>query len=165
MIEQSTQQSRSWYTWALPLVVLILLAGIALWIWRPAASTRQASTAPAAALSDGATQSNESGQVTIAATWLGSSAGPVFNVAMNTHAVDLDGYDLKQLAVLRVDGGREMQPSSWEAPKGGHHRSGTLTFPTTTADGKPFISADTHTVELVIRGVAGVPERVFIWRP
>jgi hypothetical protein len=84
---------------------------------------------------------------------------------MNTHAVDLDGYDLKQLAVLRIDGGQEIQPSNWEAPKGGHHRSGTLTFPTADTDGRPLIASSTRTIELVIRDVAGVPERVFTWQP
>jgi hypothetical protein len=83
---------------------------------------------------------------------------------MNTHAVDLDDYDLKQLAVLRIDGGQEIRPISWEAPKGGHHRSGTLTFPATDADGRPLIASSTRTIELVIRNVADVPERVFSWQ-
>ena len=83
---------------------------------------------------------------------------------MDTHAVDLDGFDLKQLAVLRVDG-REIQPAGWDAPKGGHHRSGTLSFPATGSDGRPLITADTRSIELLIRDVAGVPERVFVWRP
>lgn len=82
---------------------------------------------------------------------------------MDTHAVDLDGYDLGQLAVLRTDGGREVRPSGWDAPKGGHHRSGTLTFPATAADGSPLIGPTTRAIELVIRDVGGVPERRFRW--
>ncbi len=164
MIEQSVRPSRRRFTWAMPLLIVAVLAGVAIWIWSTATTTPQANTAPAAALSDGATRTNEGGQVTIAATWLGSSAGMVFSVAMNTHAVDLDSYDLKQLATLRIDGGREVQPTSWEAPKGGHHRSGTLTFPATDTDGRPLIASGTRTIELVIRDVAGVPERVFAWR-
>ena len=82
---------------------------------------------------------------------------------MDTHAVDLDGYDLRLLVALRTDQGREVRPSGWDAPKGGHHRQGTLTFPTTTTDGSPLLEPDTHTIELVIRDVGGVSERIFQW--
>jgi predicted small secreted protein len=112
----------------------------------------------------GATQRSEGGQVTVAVTWGGREAGPVFRVVMDTHAVDLDGYDLRQLTVLRA-GGREVRPSGWDAPKGGHHREGTLTFPATLADGSPTIGPAAGAVEIVIRDVAGVPERTFRWMP
>ncbi len=82
---------------------------------------------------------------------------------MDTHVVNLDGYDLKQLAVLRTDQGQEIQPVSWNAPTGGHHRSGTLTFPATLADGTPLIGSNTRNIELVIRNVGGVPERTLKW--
>jgi hypothetical protein len=162
MIEQTVRPARRWPAWALPLLVVAIAAGAAIWIW--STTTSRMNTTPAAALQAGATQTNEGGQVTIAATLQGSGAPTVFTIAMNTHAVELDGYDLKQLAVLRIDGGREVQPSSWDAPKGGHHRSGTLTFPATDADGKPLIASGTRTIELIIRNVAGVPERVLAWR-
>jgi len=165
MIEQTVRPARRWPAWALPLLVVAILASAAIWIWNSATTTARTNTAPAAALPAGATQTNEGGQVTIAATWQGSGAPTVFTIAMNTHAVDLDSYDLKQLAVLRIDGGREIRPTSWEAPKGGHHRSGTLTFPATDADGKPLIDSSIRTIELVIRNVAGVSERVFAWQP
>ena len=109
------------------------------------------------------TQTNEGGEVIFRVTWQGPEGGPVFKVAMDTHSVDLDGYDLGQLAVLRADDGRELQPSAWEAPKGGHHRAGTLTFPTTGDDGKAVVGRDTPGFELIIRDVAGVPERVLRW--
>lgn len=109
------------------------------------------------------TQTTEGGQVTIAVTWLGPSDGPVFGVVMDTHAVDLDAYDLFQLAVLRTDQGQEVQPIGWDAPSGGHHREGTLTFPPDTPDGSLLIGPSTRGLELVIRDVAGVPERVFRW--
>lgn len=96
-------------------------------------------------------------------TWVfqhaGKSAGPVFAVAMGTHAVDLDGYDLRQLAVLRTDKGQELQPASWNAPTGGHHRSGMLIFPATFADGTAVIGTNTRSIELIIRNVAGIAER------
>ena len=109
------------------------------------------------------TQVSEAGQVKLTITWLGATAGPVFTVVMDTHSVDLDGYDLSQLTVLRTNDGQEARPSGWDAPSGGHHRSGTLTFPTTRADGTPIIESTTRTLELIIRDVAGVPERSFQW--
>jgi protein-S-isoprenylcysteine O-methyltransferase Ste14 len=109
------------------------------------------------------TQVSEAGQVKIAVTWQGPTASPAFTVVVDTHSVDLDGYDLSQLAVLRTDDGREARPSGWDAPAGGHHRSGTLTFPTTRDDGTPMIGPVTRTLELVIRDVAGVPARSFQW--
>lgn len=45
------------------------------------------------------TRTNEGGQVTIIVTWQGRAAGPIFAVEMDTHAVDLDSYNLRQLAV------------------------------------------------------------------
>ncbi|MBI3971777.1 MAG: hypothetical protein HY332_10860 [Chloroflexi bacterium] len=110
-----------------------------------------------------ATQTSEGGQVTVKVTWPGPSAGPVFTVAMDTHSVDLDGYDLKQLAALRTDDGREVRPSAWQAPKGGHHREGQLTFPASLGNGTPLISPTTRAIELVIRDVTGVAERRFRW--
>ena len=42
-------------------------------------------------------------------------------------------------------------------------RGGTLTFPSTAADGEPIIGPTTRTLELVIHDVADVPERSFQW--
>ncbi len=127
----------------------------------PASSQAAAGTSAGGSVQ--ATQTSEGGQVTIAISWPGLSAGPSFKVAMDTHSVDLDGVDLRQLATLRVDNGPALQPSTWDAPKGGHHRSGTLTFPGTTPSGSPTLAAGSHTVQVVIRDVARVPKRTFQW--
>jgi hypothetical protein len=111
-----------------------------------------------------AAQKSEGGGVTVEVAWKGPSAGPVFGVTMDTHSVDLDDYDLKELAVLRNDQGKEVRPSGWNAPKGGHHREGTLRFPEKAPDGSPVIGPGTREIELIIRDVAGVPERKFEWR-
>jgi hypothetical protein len=111
-----------------------------------------------------ATQKSGGGEVTVEVAWKGPSAGPVFDVTMDTHSVDLDGYDLEELAVLRNDLGKEVRPSGWDAPKGGHHREGTLRFPEKVPDGSPVIGPDTRKIELIIRDVADVPERKFEWR-
>lgn len=76
-------------------------------------------------------------------------------VAMNTHSVELD-YDLARLAVLRTDRGDEVIPLRWDGARGGHHVNGTLYFPAMDLKGVQW-------VELVIREVAGVPERTFRW--
>jgi hypothetical protein len=99
--------------------------------------------------------------VTVAATWNGPDAGPVFTVVLDTHSVDLDSIDLTRLAVLRTPTG-EIAATEWSAPKGGHHRSGELRFPATTADGRPTLA--NGPVELVVRDVAGVAERSFRWQ-
>jgi hypothetical protein len=121
------------------------------------------STPAPAALADPGTQTGQAGQVTIKATWEGPDAGPVFTIVLDTHAVNLDGYDLTQLAVLSTDQGIEVAPSSWDAPPGGHHRQGTLSFPTTTTDGSPAITPETTVLRLSIRDVGGVPETVLQW--
>ena len=115
------------------------------------------------ALAEPDMQTGQAGQVTIKATWQGVDAGPVFTIVLDTHAVNLDGYDLGQLAMLRTDQGIEAAPISWEAPAGSHHRHGTLTFPLTRPDGSPVLTGETRLVELSIRDVGGVPETVLKW--
>ncbi len=96
-------------------------------------------------------------------TWQGPSAGMVFDVVMDTHSVDLDAYDLSQLSVLMADDGHEAASLSWDAPKGGHHRQGKLTFRDMALDGKPLITSGTKGIELTIWDVAGVQQRSFKW--
>lgn len=133
-------------------VVSLALAGCGATTAVPAAPTT-----PSAA-----TQISAGGEVTVTATWVGSNRAPVFTMVLDTHSVDLDALDLTALATLSV-GGMEVRPITWDAPAGGHHRAGVLSFPTTTADGRAVIGPETETIELVIRDVAGVPERIFRW--
>jgi len=165
MIGRTKYRISPWLARGIALATLAVIVRVALGFWNTRSPAQPADTAPAAAVSGAVTQTNEGGQVTIKATWQGPGAGPIFDVVLDTHAVDLDGYDLTQLALLRIDGAREIRPTGWDAPKGGHHRAGTLTFPATAADGSALIVPDTRTIELVIRDIAGVPERVFRWTP
>ena len=151
-----------------PLVLgsLAAVAGLVATACGAAGQAATLATSPAAGTAasvspDAGTRTNEGGQVTVKVTWKGVATGPVFAVALDTHAVDLDGYDLRQLATLRTDGG-EVQPAEWTAPKGGHHREGNLVFPPALA-GRPTIGDGTRRVELIIRNVAGVAERRFEW--
>jgi hypothetical protein len=142
------------------LAVLVVITGLVFWARNASGTTSNTTTATQ---SGAMTQTNGDGQITIKVTWRGRSAGPVFSMEMDTHAVDLDGYDLRQLAVLHIGQGQEMRPTGWNAPSGGHHRIGTLSFPSATVSGSPVIAPDTHIIKLIIRNVGGIAERTFLW--
>ena len=102
-------------------------------------------------------QRSEAAAITIVASWLATGT-PAVRVVMDTHSVDLDGFDLATLARVRIDGGPWIAPSAWDAPKGGHHREGTLAFAAMDR-----ASLDTaKLVELEMRDVA-VPSRILRW--
>ena len=103
-------------------------------------------------------QLSEGGEVTVEVTWDGPAAGPVFNVTIDTHSVDLDVLDLSD-AVLTNDRGETLAAMPWDAPKGGHHREGRLTF---GGDAEAFL-ADASWIDLAIDGVGTIPERVLRW--
>jgi hypothetical protein len=96
--------------------------------------------------------------VTVAATWGGPASGASFELTLDTHSVDLDALDLSD-AVLRNDRGETLRARPWTAPKGGHHRAGTLAF---AGDQAPFFG-DAAWVELVLTGVGDLPERTLRW--
>jgi hypothetical protein len=109
------------------------------------------------------TQINDGGGVTIKVTWQGEAAGPVFDVVLDTSSLDLDSYDLREQAVLRINNALVVHPIGWDAPKGGNHRAGTLTFPATTPDGKEVIGPKTRIITLTILDVGSIPQRGFQW--
>lgn len=109
------------------------------------------------------TQTNVGGGVTVKVSRINAVDAVAFTVVLDTHAVNLDAYDLVQLAVLRTPSGEEIAPLSWDAPAGGHHREGTLSFPSTATDGTSLIQSDGGHLILVIRDIAGVTERAFHW--
>lgn len=80
----------------------------------------------------------------------------VFLVSMNTHSVDLTGYDLTEVSELLV-AGATFPPVRWVSTSNdSHHRAGALVFPK-VKQGAPL--------ELRIKAVAGVPVRIFRWTP
>ena len=118
------------------------------------------STAGAKSPTNGARQGNNEGSVTVEAQWKGVQGGSlVFGITMNTHAVDLDQYDLAKLTVLNDDSGKEYSPVSWRSSPGGHHREGTLIFPLPDS----LQQDQTKYVRMVIKGIAGVNERILQW--
>jgi len=82
-----------------------------------------------------------------------------FDVALNTHSVDLS-WNLAAQSVLATDTGLEVKGLSWPVG-GGHHYESILTFPAKTADGKLLLEG-AKTLTLTIRD-AGAASRVFEW--
>jgi hypothetical protein len=103
------------------------------------------------------TRTDSGGGVTVKATLLDSkTTGELrFQVVLDTHSVNLDGYDLKKIAVLRDDAGKDHLSKTVESKGSGHHRQSTLVFAKMANRAKR--------VELVIKDVAGVKERIFRW--
>lgn len=107
-------------------------------------------------------RSDTQGAVEVTVTPLDWSSGPVtldFDVAMNTHSVELV-FDLAELATLTTDTGLTLQPVKWDAPSGGHHVEGTLSFPA-QLDGKSVLEG-VHQLTLAIEDV-DTAERTFTW--
>ena len=78
----------------------------------------------------GSTQTVSGGGVTLKVTYLAQSEHESrFSVAIDTHAVNLDGYNLKAMSILRDDTGLVLQPTGVENSGSGHHREVILTFP------------------------------------
>ena len=111
--------------------------------------------------SSGLVQSSSEGSVDIDAKWLGERSNSLaFQIDMNTHSVELDQYDLSKLSILRDDAGKDYRPITWDSAPGGHHRGGTLVFPLPDS----LRQQNAKYIELVIRDVAGVKERILRWR-
>jgi len=103
------------------------------------------------------TQTVSGGRVTAKVTYLNSASGDDLRLAvvLDTHSVNLDGYDLKALSVLRDARGKDYLPLRAENKGSGHHREITLIF--------PKIAPDSKRIEIVIKDIAGVKERTFRW--
>jgi hypothetical protein len=103
-------------------------------------------------------QSNSENAVSVAVTPLNLATNGNtldFEVAFNTHSVDLD-FDPSTISIIRDDEGREYPAIAWEGSgPGGHHRRGVLRF--------KIPDLNTDFIEIVIHDVAGVPERIFHW--
>jgi hypothetical protein len=154
---------------AIGLAMITLIAAMIYLGYETLASTVSTGATPAtdaasSRLASAPSQVNVGGAVTVRVTWQGPEMGPVFNVVMDTHSVDLDPYDLSTMATLHTNDGREAPTVRWDAPAGGHHRKGTLAFSEVALDGKPLVADDTESVELVIYDLSGVPARSFTWK-
>ncbi len=128
----------------------------------PDLATQESATLEAAFKAQDMFREDNQGAVTVDVTPLnlGEQGNTLdFDIAMNTHSVNLD-MDLAALATLETDTDLSVTPTAWDAPRGGHHVRGTLSFPASVG-GKSFL-ADAKKLTLIIREV-DAPERVFMW--
>lgn len=99
------------------------------------------------------TKQDRTGPVTVAVTPLADGEALKVKVALDTHSVGLDEIAFDKAVVVRTPGGSEVAARAVESVSGsGHHRSAIVVFP-----------ARAGAFEVVVRGVGGVPERVFGW--
>ncbi|NIS59827.1 MAG: hypothetical protein GTO13_03705 [Proteobacteria bacterium] len=106
---------------------------------------------------------NDEGPVEISVVYLNplqkkAGAQLSFEVRMNTHSVGLDAYEMEKICFLQIDGGPEQKPLGWfNQGGGGHHVSGILKF-------AGSIPSDAKSLQVIIREVGRIPERVFEWK-
>ena len=110
-----------------------------------------------AATASHTTRTDTGGGVTVKVTYLNpqGTEDARFEISLDTHSVNLDSYDLKALSLLRDDAGKTSQPTTVENKGSGHHRQVMLVFPKAGTGSKRL--------ELVIKDIAGVKERAFVW--
>lgn len=102
------------------------------------------------------TQVDRRGPVMVTVTLVPSQAAGApltVKIALNTHSVPLDDIAFDKVVALRVDGRGDVAPSAVSASGAGHHRQAVLTFP----------SPGPGAVQVVVKNVGGVAERVFAW--
>jgi hypothetical protein len=112
--------------------------------------------------SDQSTQQDQQGAVSVEVTPvnLNDPGGTLFfEVTLNTHSVDLS-MDLANLSTLNTDNGLIINGTLWDAPLGGHHVSGRLSFSIAETD-LPLLK-ESNRLTLIIRDL-DAPERSFVW--
>ncbi len=129
---------------------MITLVAVVAGLWISAAG------APAGA-ADQATQQVAGGGVTVTATLLrGQADGTAIQLALNTHSVNLDALNFEEVTTLRDDNGKVYPVEAVEKTSGGgHHRQVVLRF--------AKLNPNAKAIELVVKDVAGVKERIFRW--
>ncbi|MBI4736051.1 MAG: hypothetical protein HY766_08320, partial [candidate division NC10 bacterium] len=77
-----------------------------------------------------AKQTVAGGGVTVDVTLLKERGdAPTFQVVLDTHSLNLDGYRFEEIVRLRDGRGGELAPAAVEGAKGsGHHREATVRF-------------------------------------
>lgn len=88
----------------------------------------------------------------------------VFKTQLNTHSVEVDGYDFGKLASLKTsDGILSTDRILWEKSGGdSHHFVGYYKVPR-IIEGKKVVTEDTAYLELQLTGIDNVENRTFRW--
>ena len=93
-------------------------------------STSQPTQSASRTLPIGTVKSHNAGNVTLDVRLQEVREDSIlFKVAMNTHSVDLDPYDLSSSSYLSDDKDNKYSPLGWKSAPGRHHREGDLVFP------------------------------------
>ena len=97
------------------------------------------------------------GAVTVTATWLGVQEERLaVRLALDTHSVDLSGFDVLANTVLRDGSGQELRAVRWQEERASsHHRTGIVFF--------PFPKSLQPRLAGGVRNLAGVEERVLVF--
>jgi len=149
---------------AVPVLVVVIAAGVRSLLASPEKAAQDViQPTPGQPYFSTEALTDDQGAVVVAVTQLNLN-GPGetldFEVSLNTHSVDL-GMDLAQNAFLTTDTELTVSAVKWDAPSGGHHVSGVLSFPVSLDDQGVLEGAGQ--VTLTIRNV-DVPERIFTWK-
>ena len=105
--------------------------------------------------SNGLTKEAKAASVTAKVTYKNpfDKGSPVFKIVLDTHSASLDEYKFEDVSILRF-AGNTYRPSLISSEGSGHHREAEVEF-------KGADTSMSEYVELVIKGVSGVEERVF----
>lgn len=105
---------------------------------------------------------DEKGSVEVVVVYLNPLGGiednqQSFELTLDTHSDDLSKYKLADLSTLKVENGVEIEASELKNQGGGgHHISGTIIFEVSEL-------GDAKYLELIVKNVGGVEERIFRW--
>jgi len=148
----------------LTLTIIVLGA----WVWRSVSELKAGQAdlnfAQTGVTPESLNRRSEGGGVTVDAILLNAAEKApegelAFELALNTHSVPLEDYDVTKNAVLRTKDGVSDQGFTWEpVSEVAHHRSGILRIKT-----GDLVSSRTPDITLELRNLAGVPVREFKW--
>jgi len=133
-------------------ILLALVVGLILW------------TSMAGAFSlfrDKLTREDSQGAVDVSATYLVPKETEAINkvsfkLTLNTHSVDLTGYDLGKISSIQFDEAEPVTGGVWDFTGSAHHFKGIMTF-------NYFVPDGTKRLRFVIKNLDDVKKRVFEW--
>ena len=138
------------------IIIVLLLASIGYFVLQNnffQSANNNSSNQPAASLEP---QVKDEARVSVEVAPINFSLGKPFQfkVSFTTHEGNLD-FDMTKISYLIDDKNNKYIPNSWDGGSGGHHLSGTLSF--------PALAQGSKTMKLIIENVYNVEKREFFW--
>lgn len=116
--------------------------------------------------SNNLTKTNEEGAVSVAITFLNPVENNndywVFEMAINTHSVNLDQYDFHKLTSLSIDDKTFHDEFVFEKEGIGHHITYNIKVPK-IIDGNKIITKESKNLILYLKDIDGIPLRTYEW--